>query len=55
MYLYFIYLYKLIDKIVMNQVISYWRSYGSSVCCIGPIQQSLEAEGRGPIQPTEDL
>ena len=36
MYLYFIYFYKLINKIVINQVISYWPSYGSEVCCIGP-------------------
>ena len=26
---------KLINKIVINQVISYWRSYGSSICFIG--------------------
>ena len=26
MYLYFIYFYKLINKIVINQVISYWPS-----------------------------
>ena len=37
MYLYFIlYFFKLINKIVINQVISYWPSYGSSVGCIGP-------------------
>ena len=28
--------YKLINKIVINQVISYWSSYRSWVCCIGP-------------------
>ena len=26
----------LINKIVINQVISHWPSYGSSICCIGP-------------------
>ena len=36
MYLNFIYFYKLINKIVINQVISYWPSYGSSLGCIGP-------------------
>ena len=36
MYLYFIHFYKLINKIVINQVISYWPNYGSSVGCIGP-------------------
>ena len=36
MYLYFIYFYRLINKIAINQVISYWPSYGSSVGCIGP-------------------
>ena len=35
MYLYFIYFYKF-NKIVINQVISYWPNYGSSVGCIGP-------------------
>ena len=35
MYLYFIYFYKLINKIVINQVISYWPSFRSSVDCIG--------------------
>ena len=36
MCLYFIYFYKLINKIVINQVISHWPSYGSSVDCIDP-------------------
>ena len=27
---------KLINKIVINQVITYWPSYGFKVCCIGP-------------------
>ena len=36
MYLYFIYFYKLINKIVINQLITYWPSYGSSIGCIGP-------------------
>ena len=36
MYLYFIYFYRLINKVVINQVISYWPSDGSSVGCIGP-------------------
>ena len=27
---------KLINKIVNNQVTSYWPSYRSEVCCIGP-------------------
>ena len=31
----FKYKVKLINKIVINQVISYWRCYGSSVCYIG--------------------
>ena len=34
---------------VINQVISYWPSYRSEVCCIGP------RRSRGPIQLTEDL
>ena len=45
---------------VINQVFSYWPSYGSEVCCIGlrPKLAQLrvrgllywpEAEGRGPI------
>ena len=34
---------------VINQVISYWPSYRSEVCCIGP------RRSRGPIQQTEDL
>ena len=33
---------KLINKIVINQVISYRHSYGSSICCIGPIQQTSD-------------
>ena len=40
---------KLINKIVINQVISYWPSYRSSASCIGP-RRSL-----GPIQQTSDL
>ena len=34
---------------VINQVISYWPSYRSEVCCIGP------RRSRGLIQQTEDL
>ena len=34
---------------VINQVISYWPSYRSEVCCIGP------RRSRGPIQLAEDL
>ena len=37
------------DYNVINQVISYWPSYRSEVCCIGP------RRSRGPIQLTEDL
>ena len=40
---------KLINKIVINQVISYWPSYRSSASCIGP------RRSRGPIQQTSDL
>ena len=37
---------KLINKIVINQVISYWPSYRSSASCIGPRLRL------GPIQQT---
>ena len=40
---------KLINKIVINQVISYWPSYRSSAGCLGPRLRL------GPIQQTEDL
>ena len=40
---------KLINKIVINQVISYWPSYRSSASCIGPRLRL------GPIQQTSDL
>ena len=63
MYILFIF-YKLINKIIINQVISYWPSYGSSVGCIGPRLKGQYSRprtrnwantfGRGPIQPTED-
>ena len=39
---------KLINKIVINQVISYWPSYRSSASCIGPRLRL------GPIQQTSD-
>ena len=39
----------LINKIVINQVISYWPSYRSSASCIGPRLRL------GPIQQTSDL
>ena len=32
---------KLINKIVINQVISYWPSYRSSASCIGPVTGSI--------------
>ena len=44
MYLYFIYFYKLIKKNVINQVISYWPSYGSSVGYIGPRPRANTAD-----------
>ena len=40
---------KLINKIVINQVISYWPSYRSSASCIDPRLRL------GPIQQTSDL
>ena len=40
---------KLINKIVINQVISYWPSYRSSASCIGPRLRL------GPIQQASDL
>ena len=40
---------KIINKIVINQVISYWPSYRSSASCIGPRLRL------GPIQQTSDL
>ena len=40
---------KLINKIAINQVISYWPSYRSSASCIGPRLRL------GPIQQTSDL
>ena len=40
--------YKLINKIVINQVISYWPSYRSSVCCIGSQPRTNTAD-LGPI------
>ena len=40
---------KLINKIVINQVISYWPSYRSSASYIGPRLRL------GPIQQTSDL
>ena len=54
MYLNFIYFYKLINKIVINQVISYWPSYGSSVGCIGP-RSAVLALGLRPRANTVDL
>ena len=39
----------LINKIVINQVISYWPSYRSSASCIGPRLRLR------PIQQTSDL
>ena len=41
---------KLINKIVINQVISFWPSYGSSICCIGPrLWPGANTADLGPI------
>ena len=32
---------RLINKIVINQVISYWPSYRSEVCCVGLINNII--------------
>ena len=48
MYLYFIHFYKLINKIVINQVISYWPSYVSLDGCIGPQPRASTAD-LGPV------
>ena len=43
-----VFFYKLINKIVNNQVNSYWPSYRSSVCCIGPRPRTNTAD-LGPV------
>ena len=35
---------------VINQVISYWPSYGSEVCCIGPRLKAVGQYSRSRIR-----